>query len=446
MIAKWNVSNYKSIREETGLNFAPLTIFVGPNNSGKSAFIQSILLVSQTWLDNECTSDVILNGFITKLGQFKDLKSINGEKSRITIKYTLASELNKNDIFKLTSQRTDTQTIKTELAKILNSSDVKFHMYISCHLSFGVNPSSVDFDKMQNQPKIYFEKITSRIIKKNGDNNNVEVKLIPDRFRMETIEHFFRVSLKYLDSSGIAPKRIYPSFRGLGIYDIGLQGEDTASILEKYKNNKIRYIPSAYFKDGTIIREMVPETLENAVIDWLDYLGLAVSVTRQKKGIDWYEFKVKTSNLDALRNITQVGVGLSQVLPIIVMSLLAKDGSTLIFDHPENNLHPSTQLLLGDFFLAISLSKKQCILETHSEYIFDRLRFRIAASRLKHPLEKHVKMYFVEKQLDASSFREIVFNEYGAIVEWPDGLFDESLKETEKILQAASMKRKRNKK
>ena len=48
MITKWKVFNFKSIREETELDFGPLTIFAGANSSGKSTFIQSILLIAQT--------------------------------------------------------------------------------------------------------------------------------------------------------------------------------------------------------------------------------------------------------------------------------------------------------------------------------------------------------------------------------------------------------------
>jgi predicted ATPase len=64
MIAKWKLANFKSIREETELSMGPLTIFAGPNSSGKSTFIQSILLVSQTLTSNVRSRSVILNGYL----------------------------------------------------------------------------------------------------------------------------------------------------------------------------------------------------------------------------------------------------------------------------------------------------------------------------------------------------------------------------------------------
>ncbi|HXR33520.1 MAG TPA: AAA family ATPase [Verrucomicrobiae bacterium] len=48
MITKWKIGNFKSVRTSTALDFAPLTIFAGANSSGKSSWIQSILMISQT--------------------------------------------------------------------------------------------------------------------------------------------------------------------------------------------------------------------------------------------------------------------------------------------------------------------------------------------------------------------------------------------------------------
>jgi predicted ATPase len=107
------------------------------------------------------------------------------------------------------------------------------------------------------------------------------------------------------------------------------------------------------------------------------------------------------------------------------MCLLADADSTLVFEQPELHLHPKVQTLLGDFFLSMALCNKQCIVETHSEYLIDRLRFRIASAE-KEPLTDNAKIYFVEKPGPNSTFREVKINEYGAIVDWPDGFFDQS--------------------
>ena len=88
MITKWRISNFKSIREAPELELGPLTIFAGANSSGKSTFIQSVLLIAQTLAHKVGSRSVVLNGAFTSLGQFDDLKSSNSTSEQITIKCT----------------------------------------------------------------------------------------------------------------------------------------------------------------------------------------------------------------------------------------------------------------------------------------------------------------------------------------------------------------------
>src|SRR5580698_5246676 len=89
-----------------------------------------------------------------------------------------------------------------------------------------------------------------------------------------------------------------------------------------------------------------------------------------------HELKVTTHGVERPHDLTNVGVGVSQVLPIVVMCLLAPVDSTMILEQPELHLHPAVQARLADFFLSIAKAGKQCIVETHSEYLINRLRLR----------------------------------------------------------------------
>ena len=151
---------------------------------------------------------------------------------------------------------------------------------------------------------------------------------------------------------------------------------------------------------------------------------------------------VSTDNTNKLQDLTHVGVGVSQVLPILVLSLLAKTDSTLIFEQPELHLHPKVQTRLADFFISQNALKKQCIVETHSEYLINRLRYLVAISE-KDSLSKDSILYFVEKDGAYSKYNEIRINKYGVIKDWPKGFFDESEKLASKMLEAAMNKRKR---
>ena len=632
MIAKWKTFNFKSIREETELDLAPLTIFAGANSSGKSTFIQSVLLIAQTLAHKVGSRSVVLNGALTSLGQFDDLKSNDDTSDQITIKCTCRPISDQDEVISRRSQF-------LSRSPIYYGSHFNQLQEIACEISFDADASSSQRDLFQIQPRLFATQLscisrdednvdqkanisihhsTKAISEIEGTDSSSEIddqlraslayavelddgsmaevkddfrsakpigcmlrhflperivyaidtieenantitmalqdegrrvisvrrtmrkeiflskeiiavlrevlegtidfdQTFKDKYRQEslfssevdtltfrswyemlrslprderlkvqqvlrerddlfdlihqamrasTAEHpkphafvqarpprliteatwylnnFFASALKYLGPLRDTPKPLYPLAPAADPHDVGLRGEYTASILELHKNKKICYIPSVNFKEPVIDRKIVTRTLETAVIDWLQYLGVASSVESRDQGKLGHELKVKLSNSDSMHDLTHVGVGVSQVLPILVMCLLADADSTLVFEQPELHLHPKVQTLLGDFFLSMVLCNKQCIVETHSEYFIDRLRFRIAAAPPEKELNSLAKIYFVEKPSQSSAFREVVINEYGAISDWPEGFFDQSQQQAEEILRAAAMKHK----
>jgi predicted ATPase len=58
-----------------------------------------------------------------------------------------------------------------------------------------------------------------------------------------------------------------------------------------------------------------------------------------------------------------------------------------------------------------------------------------------HAPNSVVQLYFVEKQEGASRFREVKINQYGVILDWPDGFFDQSQREAEATLKAGFAKK-----
>lgn len=260
------------------------------------------------------------------------------------------------------------------------------------------------------------------------------------------VNRLFNTSLGYIGPLRDAPKSLYPPSKNSDPFDLGYRGEETARILELNKNRVIKYMPSSSFKDGGIKRGIVSGTLQNAVNDWLQYLGIAESIESRVQETPGHELEVESSNSKRMHNLTQVGIGVSQVLPILVMGLLSREESLLIFEQPEVHLHPKSQVLLGDFFLSMALSNRQCIVESHSEHLVNRLRYRIASSPAGEELNDLTKIFFVEKTSKGSSFREVTVNEFGAIVDWPDGFFDQSYNQAQSILLAAAAKRDTNRK
>lgn len=259
------------------------------------------------------------------------------------------------------------------------------------------------------------------------------------------VQSFFSSAVKYLGPLRDEPKAIYPLAGANDTKDVGLRGEYTAAVLEVNRNNVIEYLPSKYFSaavDATERSMKVKGTLMEAVLDWLKYMGVVSGIVTRDVGKMGHELKVATPDSDSLHDLTHVGVGVSQVLPILVLSLLSDKGSTIIFEQPELHLHPRVQTRLADFFVSMISLDKQCVIETHSEYLINRLRFRSAVSK-DNLIPENVVVYFAEQDKGHSKYKQITINKYGVIPDWPIGFFDESEALSEEIIRAGMMKRRK---
>ncbi|WP_081052666.1 AAA family ATPase [Burkholderia cepacia] len=263
-------------------------------------------------------------------------------------------------------------------------------------------------------------------------------------FSASYVHSFFSERIRYLGPLRDEPKPIYPYGGSIDSQDVGTKGESTAAVLDLHKDTEIYYIPSKLIKTAPGSVLPVKATLLAAVSDWLDYMGVARRVDTRDQGKLGHELRVLTNNSRGLHDLTHVGVGVSQVLPILVQALLVEPGACLIFEQPELHLHPKVQTRLADFFLSVSVLGKQCIIETHSEYLINELRY-LAALAKDDEVSKLTTVYFVEKHAEGSVYESLRFNEYGAISNWPDGFFDESEGLAAETIRAAMVKRKRNK-
>jgi predicted ATPase len=250
------------------------------------------------------------------------------------------------------------------------------------------------------------------------------------------VSSFFAENLKYLGPLRDEPKAIYPLVGYSDPKDVGFRGEFTAAVLDENRAQRILYVPSASFPFAEQADvSTVPASLIDAVRDWLRHLGIAKEVRTEDKGKFGHQLTIATTDGNALHDLTHVGVGVSQALPIVVLSLVALPGSTLIFEQPELHLNPRVQTRLADFFMSLILAGKQCIIETHSEYLVSRLRY-LAATAKDTALAQYLKIYFVEKPEDESIYREVTITNTGVIRSWPEGFFDETEKNAEAIIRA----------
>jgi len=103
-----------------------------------------------------------------------------------------------------------------------------------------------------------------------------------------------------------------------------------------------------------------------------------VEVKRLGKGTD-DPFQVQVAIGGPKVNLMDVGYGVSQALPVIVQSVLRRQNSLLLIQQPEVHLHPRAQAALGTFFAElVSTGKDTLLIETHSDYLIDRVRQEVA--------------------------------------------------------------------
>jgi predicted ATPase len=133
-----------------------------------------------------------------------------------------------------------------------------------------------------------------------------------------------------------------------------------------------------------------------------------------------------------------VGIGISQVLPVIVISFVYKD-KILAIEQPEIHLHPALQAELGDVFIEAALGERSntLLIETHSEHLLLRIMRRIretTSGKLLaglppiHP--EDVMVLFIEPDGSRSIVHEMPLDERGDLVKpWPGGFFEEDFKE-----------------
>lgn len=630
MISEWKLFNFKSVADERKLSFRPLTLFAGPNSSGKSTCIQSILLICQTLRNPIGARPIILNGPLSRLGQFSDLKTTGSAANAILVGWTLQpaamdrvpggdlvasvdedwlvheleetqlrsiecdvafdakvdvpsdpTQLNPQLFSTLLTVKTRDEegldhTFKLGVSRARDAGEAKLvalknvstgeeeieRVRVAAAYDVSADEESaqelwrrrrfstgdivgsdlthflpgqlaISYNRSEENARLAARTIfnlgrlpvgrsvrttdvavppsalrelgnTLQPIRRRLQGDEALLRLLagtrpvslPEllesfrtllpRLRREVMDclqtdagaaerfvtamraesgneyrtafaglpqslqascdymrRYFAQSIRYLGPLRDEPKALYPLAGSADPMDVGLKGENTAAVLDLHKNRLVRLLSPSAFGEPAITAEPIYRTLKTAVTDWLKYLGVAQNVESIDRGKLGHELKIRIDERSGDQDLTHVGVGVSQVLPILVMCLLADPDTVLLFEQPELHLHPKVQTLLGDFFLSMALLKKQCIIETHSEYLINRLRFRAAAAE-SDKVASQMTLYFVEKKEDKSQFRPIIVNEFGAIQDWPEGFFDQSQREAEETLKAAVKKKRQH--
>jgi len=208
---------------------------------------------------------------------------------------------------------------------------------------------------------------------------------------------------------------------------LDVKGKNYETDIKKIGPVKRYYSPSSLMNN-----EKVDINFTLALMEWLQYIVLADNFEYQEDLLLRFG--------DEYFSISQLGTGVNQVVSILVTCLSAEPGTTIILQEPESHLHPKMQSRLADFFIAMAFSGRQCLIETHSEYMIDQLRYRIADMPDSKKLLEKTKLYFVSKHSGISYYDDIKINEYADLSKWPEDFFDMSHLKKLEIMDAVIKK------
>lgn len=247
-----------------------------------------------------------------------------------------------------------------------------------------------------------------------------------------TVDYFVR-NIRYLGPIRLEPHAAQSFAPSSEADDVGPKGEYAAVVFDAN-----RYRPVAWWNPDTF--KSVETSLAEAVNFWLTYLGVAELVTVDEAGASGVAWRVRSPHDQLLRSLSSVGVGVSQVLPILVAGLLAPENALLLIEQPELHLHPRAQARLAEFFVGLAKVGTRCIVETHSEAFISQIRLSLA-----HQLRGEgnlVRIYFARQDETGDTFFDPVhINKYGMVSNWPTGFFDESLILEDKLAENAIRRR-----
>ena len=176
---------------------------------------------------------------------------------------------------------------------------------------------------------------------------------------------------------------------------------------------------------------------QEVIAYWLNELGMidAFRIEEISPGTNLYRAMIKTTPRAVPTPLTDVGFGVSQVLPVLVLLYYVPEGSTVLMEQPEIHLHPAVQSGLADVMLNVAKVRDlQIVVESHSEHLMRRLQRRVAEGK-ESP--EDVKLYFVKSKEGIAYAEDLRLNEWGEIENWPPSFFGDELGEVSAIAEAS---------
>lgn len=454
MLTELQLSNFKAW-QELDIQLGRVTGLFGTNSSGKSSILQFLLMLKQT--KNATDRGLVLDlggpDQLVNLGTFKDMVHKHQETS--SLKWTIRWKLNKPlKISNPSGKRTDVlfqgNSLGTTAEVSFKNQEMKaqFLAYRFAEHSFEMKPKNEASKEYvlqahsQNSADFQFVRQKGRVWTMPSP---IKTHLFPDQAKtyhqnadflsfFESEYEGMMDQIYYLGPLREYPKREY-QWSGARPFDVGYRGERTVDAI---LSATIRGEKRSLGKRKAI------KTFQEIIAYWLKELGLIqeFSIEEIVSGSNLYRAIVRRDKESPEAFLTDVGFGVSQVLPALVLLYYVPEGSTILMEQPEIHLHPSVQSGLADVILQVAKHRNiQVIVESHSEHLLRRFQRRIAEEQ--YPADE-LKLYFCDSIQGVSKLSDLNIDIFGEIRNWPENFFGDEMEEIA-ATRTAALKRKMQK-
>jgi len=444
MIKQLQIRCFKSWEDTGQIEFAPLTGFFGANSSGKTSILQLLLMLKQTVesVDRKRVLHTGDNISIVDLGTFSELIHCHKIDTplEISLSWDLLNNLKIKDPEKKGKILFDIADLKFDVEVRGESGSPLVEKFL---YSFGGNTFGMNLEATKTRKDKYglisdpYLPIRQRgrawplpaPVKFYGFPDEVSGYYQNIGFLSEIVLEFeglFRRTA-YLGPLRDNPKRIY-RWAGEEPSDVGRKGELAISAILAARNR------GRYISPG---RKKKRRNLEETIALWLRKMGIIQRFSLRQIAEDRKDYEVQVWKTERSPDvlITDVGFGLSQVLPVLVLCYYVPEGSVLLIEQPELHLHPLAQCWLADVFIEVVQNRNvQIIVESHSEHFMRRLQRRIAEKAIP---AKKTALYFCSIDNSASKKEKLDVDLYGDIKNWPENFFGDEIGELTAKTEAA---------
>ncbi len=371
MLTNITIQNFKSLKDAE-IKFAPLTLFSGLNGLGKSSVIQVLLLLRQSFKDQNFSNGLFLRSDdLLQLGLGKDVYSIDADTDQ-----GLSFELEWN---------------------------YENTLFISFNANLEKDVLSKKEFRVTDDLVLDDESLFSR------DFQYLSANRINPQIQYKTSTHFVE-DLKSLGKTGEYTAHYLAKNQDKTLSNIGL----------KHKNAKSDTLidnVTAWMSDlspGVKINPTYHQDLESASLS--------------------YQFEEKDDYTDSFKPI-HVGFGLTYVLPVITALLMSKSGDLVIIENPESHLHPAGQSKIGHLCALVANTGVQVVLESHSDHVLNGIRVAIKQKELdSEDANIYFFQRDVDSNTHETDLKPLYIDENGNVDEWPKGFMDEWESQLDKLL------------